>query len=43
MNYPHQAQIQYVELPDDDVDSPEVNITQNQDTSIWDLLSNLID
>ena len=44
MSYPSKAQIQYVELPDDDInDSAETNIAQHQNTSIWDLIASLID
>jgi len=44
MSYPSQAQIQYVELPDDDInDSAETNIAQHHNTSIWDLIASLID
>jgi cell division protein FtsL len=43
MNYPHQAQIQYVELPDDTADSQVAGTTQEQDNGIWDLISSLID
>ncbi|MBM7583311.1 cell division protein FtsL [Caldicoprobacter guelmensis] len=43
MNYPHQTQVQYVELPENEMEQKQAEVAKHQETSIWDIILRLID